>query len=153
MQRTSYKYLALFIFMAVISSVAYAEKGDNTAAPSAGEKSAVLTTSYFEGTWVGNWEVEGKTGRDITITVGPKNLDGTFDIEYSWGSGSYRAKPISPGTVKTKGREDGKKLEFEFNDPAFNNTKSIVMTKYEDVRAKAVLEGGGLKPVAYLRRN
>ena len=161
MQRTRYKNLVLLIFMAVVSSVAYAEKGDNTAPPSAEEKPAVLkTTSYFQGTWGGTWEAVGSrvTGRDITITVGPKNPDGTFDIEYSWGSGKdIRGRSILPGTVKTKGQENGGKLIFEFSDPTNFKTTSIVMTKYEDVRAKAEMdyqgERGAIKRVAYLTRN
>ena len=158
MQRTRYKNLLLLIFMAVISSVAYAEKGDNTAPPSAEEKPAILkTTSYFQGTWVGNWRVEGRTGRDVTITVGPKNLDETFDIEYSWGSGRGMdgRTPISPGTVKTIGREDGETLVFDFNDPVTKKIGGIVMKKYEDARAKAIWQGmigGRFVPEAYLTR-
>lgn len=157
MQRTRNKYLVLLIFMAVISSVAYAEKGDNTAPTSAEEKPAALkTTSYFQGTWVGNWQIESRTGRDVTITVGPKNLDGTFDIEYSWGSGNdLSGRPISPGTVKTKGREDGEKLVFEFSDPVVKKISGIEMTKYEDVRARAKIQGmirSKFVMEAYLRR-
>lgn len=156
MERTRYKYLVLLILMAVISSVAHAEKGDNTAPPSAEQKPAVLnTTSYFQGTWAGNWESEtrGGSGREITITVGPKNPDKTFDIEYSWGFGTnVRGAPIAPGTVKAKGKEDGEKLEFEFTDPLNLKTSSIVMTKYQDDRAKAQIAYGSRKLVAYLRR-
>jgi hypothetical protein len=149
MQRTRYKYFVLLLFMAVISSVAYAEKGDNTAPPSIEQKPAFLkTTSYFQGTWVGNWKEKASvTSRDVTITVGSKNPDGTFDIEYSWGSGQEKKKgrPILPGTVKTKGREDGEKLVFEFSDRVNFGTSSIVMTKYEDARAKAEMEYAGEK--------
>ena len=157
MQRTRYKNLVLLLCMAVISSVAYAEKGDNTVPSSTEDKPAALkTTSYFQGTWVGNWErVDASgTGRDITITVGPKSSDGTFDIEYSWGSGQLgnRGSRILPGTVKTKGREDGGILKFEFNDPANLKINDIVMTKYEDVRAKARIQYGMIKYVAYLTR-
>jgi hypothetical protein len=161
MQRTRYRNLVLIIFMVFISSVAFAEKGDNTAPLSVGDQPAVLdTTSYFQGTWSGTWEaVSGHiTGRDITIKVGSKNPDGTFDIEYSWGSGKdNKGRNIVPGAVKTKGREDGVKLVFEFSDPTNFKTTSIVMTKYEDVRAKAEMdyevERGILKRVAYLTRN
>lgn len=145
----------LLISMVFISSVAYAEKGDNTAPPLAEEKPAVLkTTSYFQGTWVGKWEYGGVTGRDITITVGPKNPNGTFNIEYSWGAGqSMDARPMSPGMVKTKGREDGGKLAFEFSDPTFDfKTVYITLTKYEDVRAMALAEIGMVKLVSYLTR-
>ena len=62
-------------------------------------------------------------------------------------------RPIPPGTVKTKGREDGEKLVFEFDDPVNQKMNSIVMTKYEDARAKARIEYGMGKYVAYLRRN
>jgi len=154
MQRTRYKNLVLLLCLAVLSSVAYAEKGDNTATPSAEEKPAVLkTTSYFQGTWIGTWKIEGRTGRDITITVGPKNPDGTFDIEYSWGSGKdIKGGSILPGTVKAKGREDGEKLVINYYDTVYFKTFSIILTKHEDVRVKAVHEGGILKPVAYLSR-
>jgi hypothetical protein len=155
MQRTRYKNLVFLLCMAVISSVSYAEKGDNTAPSFAEEKPAALkTTSYFQGTWGGHWERVDSSGtdRDITITVGPKNPDGTFDIEYSWGSGELWKRAILPGTVKTKGREDGGILKFEFNDPVNLRTNDIVMTKYEDVRAKALMNYGMLKLVAYLTR-
>lgn len=78
------------------------------------------------------------TGWHVTITVGPKNSDGAFDIDNSWGPGEdIIGRHITPGTVKTKGREDGEKLVFEFNDPLSLRINSIVMTKHEDVRAKA----------------
>ena len=156
MRRTRYKNLVLLLCVAVVSSVAYAEKGDNTAPPSAEEKPAALkTTSFFQGTWVGSWEMVGRggTGRNVTITVGPKNPDETFDIEYSWGPGrDPRGRAILPGTVKTKGREDGGKLKFEFNDPVNLRINDIVMTKDEDVRAKAMMEYGMIKMVAHLTR-
>ena len=146
----------LLIFMAVISSVAHAEKGDNTVPPSAEQKPAAFkTTSYFQGTWVGNWQSESRdgTGRDVTVTVGPKNSDGTFDVEYSWGSGKdIKRNHIIPGTVKGKGREDGGKLVFEFNDPLSLRINSIVMTKHEDVKAKAQTEYEARKLTAYLTR-
>jgi len=156
MQRTRYEYLVLLIFMAVISSVANEGKGDDTAPPSVEKKPAVLeTTSYFQGTWVGNWQSENRDGtvRSVTITVGPKNPDGTFDIEYSWGPGKdVKGRHIIPGTVKAKGREDGEKLVGEFNDPLSLRMNSIVMTKHEDVRAKAQTNFEARKLTAYLTR-
>jgi hypothetical protein len=156
LSRKRHEYLALFLFMAVISSVAHAERGDNTAPSSNGQKPAVLTTtSYFEGTWVGNWLSESRdgTGRDVTITVGPKNPDGTFDMEYSWGSGKdIQRNYIMPGTVKGKGREDGEKLVFEFNDPLSLRINSLVMTKYENVKAMAQTSYEARKLKAVLTR-
>ena len=61
-------------------------------------------------------------------------------------------RPIPPGTVKTKGREDGGKLVFEFNDPVNLKMNSIVMTKHEDVRAKAQTNFEARKLTAYLTR-
>lgn len=156
MQRTRIKYLVLLIFMALLSSVAHAEKGENTASPSADQKPAASKPfSFFQGTWVGNWQSESRdgTGRDVTITVGPKNPDETFDIEYSWGSGKdIKGRHIIPGTVKSKGREDGEKLIFEFNDPLSLKINSIVMTKYEGVRVKAQTNFEARKLTAYLTR-
>jgi len=156
MQRRRYEFLALLIILAVISSVAHAEKGDKSAPPSVEQKPAApKTTSYFQGTWIGNWQSESRdgTGRDVTITVGPKNPDGTFDIEYSWGSGyDIKGHHIVPGTVKTKGREDGEKLVFEFNDPLSLRINSIVMTKDEDARAKAQTKFEARTLTAYLTR-
>jgi len=139
----TFKCLFLAI-MIVVAGLAYAEKGDNTVAPSTGEKPAVLEkTSYFQGTWIGNWQTQNKTGRDITIVVGPKYPDGTFDIEYSWGSGTdLRGRAIFPGNVKAKGREDGEKLVFDYTDPvADNRAATIVMRKVENDKARAQLEG------------
>jgi len=156
MQGTRYKYLLLLMVMAVISSVAHAGKGDNAAPPSAEQKPAALeTTSYFQGTWVGSWQSESRdgTGRDVTITVGPKNPDETFDIEYSWGSGEdIKGRHILSGTVKTKGRESGGKLVFEFNDPLSLRTSSIVLTKYEGARAKAQTKFDARTLTGYLTR-
>jgi hypothetical protein len=59
---------------------------------------------------------------------------------------------IIPGTVKAKGREDGGKLVFEFNDPLSLRMNSIVMTKHEDVRAKAQTSFEARKLTAYLTR-
>jgi hypothetical protein len=134
-------YLAVFMLMAVISSVAHAEKGDSTAPSSTGQIPAALeSTSYFEGTWVGSWLSESRdgTGRDVTITVGRKNPDGSFDVEYTWGSGKdFQRNYIMPGTVKGKGREDAGKLVFEFNDPLSLRINSLVLTKFEDAKAMA----------------
>ena len=155
MQRTRYIYLGFLMFMA-FSSIAHAGKGDNAAPPSVEQKPAPLkTTSYFQGTWVGNWQSESRdgTGRHVTITVGPKNPDETFDIEYSWGSGEdIKGRHIIPGAVKTKGREEGEKLVFEFNDPLNLRINSIVMTKYEDVKAMAQTKFEARKLTAYLKR-
>jgi len=63
--------------------------------------------------------------------------------------------PISPGTVKTIGREDGETLVFDFNDPVTKKIGGIVMKKYEDARAKAIWQGmigGRFVPEAYLTR-
>ena len=155
MQRTRYIYLGFLMFMA-FSSIAHAGKGDNTAPPSVEQKPAALkTTSYFQGTWVGNWQSESSdgSGRHVTITVGPKNPDETFDIEYSWGSGEdIKGRHIIPGAVKTKGREEGEKLVFEFNDPLNLRINSIVMTKYEDVKAMAQTKFEARRLTAYLKR-
>ena len=156
MQRTRVETLVVLLFLAVVSSVAHAGKGDNSAPVSVEQKPAALkATSYFQGTWVGNWQSESRdgTGRDVTITVGPKNPDGTFDVEYSWGSGfDIKRRHIIPGTVKTKGREEGGKLVCEFNDPLSLRTNSLVMTKHEDVKAMAQTEFEARKLTAYLTR-
>jgi hypothetical protein len=146
MRRAGHRYLLLAMGMAVLSSLAHAGKGDDPA-PS--------TTSYFQGTWVGNWQSESRdgTGRDVTITVGTKNPDGTCDIEYSWGSGEdIKRNHIIPGSVKGKAREDGGRLVFEFNDPLSLRKNSIVMTKHEDGKAKAQTNYEARKLIAYLRR-
>jgi hypothetical protein len=156
MQGTRYKYLLLMMFMAVTSSVANAGKGDDPAPPSVERKPATLQpSSYFQGTWVGSWQSESRdgTGRDVTITVGPKNPDDTFDIEYSWGSGKdIKGRHIISGTVKAKGREDGEKLVFEYNDPLSLKINSMVMTKHEGVRVKAQTNFEARKLTAYLTR-
>lgn len=156
MQRTRYEYLVLTVFMAVISSLAHAGKADN-AAPSPADKipAALDTAAYFQGTWVGNWQSESRdgTGRKVTITVGPRDAGGTFDIEYSWGAGEdIKRNYIVPGTVKGKGREDGGKLVFEFNDPLSLRINSIVMTKEEGTRVKAQTTYEARKLIAYLTR-
>lgn len=146
MRRATHRYLVLAVWMAVVSSLAQAGKADSTTPP---------TTSYFQGTWVGNWQSESRdgTGRDVTITVGPKNPDGTFDIEYSWGSGEdIKRNHIIPGSVQGKAREDGGRLVFEFNDPLSLRKNSIVMTKHEDGKAKGQTNYEARKLIAYLRR-
>jgi len=156
MRRNKYVYFLLLILMAVLSSVAQAGKGDNTTPPSLEQKPvAPKTDAYFQGTWVGNWQSESRdgTGRDVTITVGPKNPDGTCDIEYSWGSGyDIKGHHIVPGTVRTKGREDGGKLVFEFNDPLSLGINSVVMTKDEGVRVKAQTKFEARTLTAYMTR-
>lgn len=125
---------------------------------SAEEKGAVsITTSYFQGTWVGSWQYwAGSQGQDVTIKVGKKNPDGTFDTEYSWGyiktgaGGVYEI--IFPGTVKVKGREDGEKFVFEFNNPSSYKINSIEMTKYESGDVKAKMGGLVYNPDGYLKR-
>lgn len=156
MQISMYKYLLFIIFMAVFSSAAFAGKGDDTAPPSVERKPAALKpSSYFQGTWFGSWQSESRdgTGREVTITVGTKNPDETFDVEYSWGSGKdIKGRHIIPGSVKSKGREDGEKLVIEFNDPLSLKVNSIVMTKHEGGRAKAQTNFEARKLTAYLTR-
>jgi hypothetical protein len=59
-------------------------------------------------------------------------------------------EPCGKGTPLVQ--EDGGILKFEFSDPVNLKTNDIVMTKYEDVRAKALMNYGMLKLVAYLTR-
>ena len=156
MKISRYKYLLLMIFVAVISSAAYAGKGDDTAPPSVERTPAALKpSSYFQGTWFGSWQSESRdgTGREVTITVGMKNPDESFDIEYSWGSGKdIKGRHIISGTVKAKGREDGEKLVFEYDDPLSLKVNSMVMTKHDWTRVKAQTNFEARKLTAYLTR-
>ena len=122
--------------------------------PSAEEKGAVsITASYFQGSWIGSWRYSmGGREQDVTITVGKKNPDGTFDTEYSWGSLQGVYSVITAGTVKVKGREDGDKFVFEFNNPNDFKINSIEMTKYESEKVKAKMAGVNINPDGYLNR-
>ncbi len=103
------------------------------------EKGVVLVSpSYFQGTWIGSWQ---NWQQEVTITVGRRNSDGTFDTEYSWGWRQHIKGSISPGTVKGKGREAGEKFVFEFNNPEDFRMYYIEMTKHEGGKARIKLGG------------
>lgn len=125
-----------------------------TASASAAEKNAmIVTASYFQGSWVGSWKyMVGQKDQDVTITVGPRNPDGTFDTNYSWGFLQGWNGANYPGTVKGKGREDGENFVFEFSNPNDFKLNSIVMTKHENEMVKAKLEGVLYNPDGYLKR-
>ncbi len=121
--------------------------------PAVEEKPGVtVTPSYFQGRWVGyyqNWE---GSEQDVEITVGSRNPDGSFDTEYSWGwrHGRVGEPTISPGTIKAKGREDGEKFVFEFDNPNNFKLNSVEMTKYEGGKAKIKLVGVMYTPQGYV---
>jgi hypothetical protein len=144
-----------FVLIIATSTFVLAEKGDNTAPASVGEKHAVITTSYFQGTWEGTWTWGGgNKGSDLSIKIGPKNPDGTFDVEYY--SGPYSG-PYSSGlayTVNIKGQEVGDTFEFKVQSPKADfGTRTITMTKLEGGRAKAKTQGKNSALEAVLTRN
>ncbi len=137
-----------------------ASAGDKGAAPAAAsavvQKVAIpVTVSFFQGNWVGTWQYWGPaTEQDVTITVGSKNADGTFDTEYSWGFKRAGAgeRDVTPGTIKVKGRESGEKFVFEFTNPDSLRNNSVEMTKYEGEKVKIRMGGLIYNPDGYLKR-
>ncbi len=124
---------------------------------SGGEKGdSPVTTSYFQGVWVGYWYHYwgGQNQQEVTITVGPRNPDGTFDTEYSWGwkQAKVGERDTVPGTLAAKGREDGEKFVFEFSNPNDFKINSVEMTKYEGEKVKIKMSGPMYSPDGYLKR-
>ncbi len=136
------KTIVMALFIAVMSTTGYAEPVDNS--------------TYFQGVWSGTWP----TGSDVTITIGKKNEEGTYDTKYSWGFGKRKdAVVIPPGSITASGRVQGEEFIIEWKDK--EGTKmDIKLEKYKDdvVKAKVTREGpvikAGYRPYldTYLKR-
>ncbi len=112
--------------------------------------------TYFQGSWAGYWQRwgGGLEEQEVTITVGSRNSDGTFETEYSWGwaRGAAGEAGVSPGTVKVRGREAGEKFLFEFTNPDSFRVNYVEMTKEDGGKVKMKMAGLVYNPVGYLKR-
>ena len=137
---------ALFLIFAVVPLALYAAGDDNAAPSSAANKSSLSgNPSYFEGVWVGRWPGFKGPGlyQDVTLIISRGAKEGVFIVQYSWEGGPAGSGfPISPGSVKTKGKEEGAQIVFEWQNKEGREQK-ITLNKHEDNKVKAKLEKSG----------
>lgn len=143
------KTIVMALIMAVMCTAGYADPVDNSS-PSQGKKEAALAggTSYFEGVWVGAWDLvggsmSGSASQDVTITIEKKNRKGFHKTLYSWGwAPSGTGGKIPPGSLTTYGKEQDGAFIFWFK--VKDGTKRTVkLEKQKDDVVKARLEREG----------
>jgi len=137
---------ALFLLMLVMPLAVRAAGDDNDAPSSAANKSSLSgNPSYFEGVWAGRWPGFKGPGinMDVTVKIGRGAKEGVFLVEYSWEGGPAGSGfPVFPGSVKTKGKEEGDQFVFRWQDKQGREHK-ITLNKHEDNKVKAKLEKSG----------
>lgn len=138
------KTIVLALIMVVISAAGYAESVDNSSLSQGKKKSAIAGgASFFEGIWVGEWEIIGKgmaqLGRqEITIAIDKKNEKGFHKTTYSWGWDNR----IPPGSLTVHGKEQDGAFTFEWKDKA-GNKRTVKLEKYKDDVVKGRIEREG----------
>jgi hypothetical protein len=101
--------------------------------------------SYFEGEWAGTWPgwIRPSISQDVTLKITRGEMEGVFLVEYSWGSAPTGSgfNPF-PGTVRTKGREEGDQFIFGWKNKQGRDFQ-ITLKKHEADKAKARLDKSG----------
>lgn len=143
------KTIVMALIMVVMSTAGYAGSVDN-ATPSHGKEGPALAggTSYFEGVWVGAWELSigsmsGSARQDITITIDKINKKGFHKTTYSYGwAPSGTGGDISPGSIAVYGKEqDGAFVFWWKNKEGVKSTVKLEKQKDDGVRARYEREG------------
>lgn len=139
----SWKKIFFALAVLSISATGFAADVDNTTPPATdGKSSPAGAPSYFEGVWEGSWPW-GVDGVEITVTVGKKYRNGLFGTSYSWGMGRLRnGNPISPGSLKAWGKEQGDKFLIEWKSKK-GVKSSITLVKGKEDSVKAIFDTDG----------
>src|SRR5659263_116902 len=143
------KTIVMALIMVVMSTAGSAGSVDN-ATPSHGKEEPALAggTSYFEGVWVGVWELGGgsMTGsarQDITITIDKINKKGFHKTTYSYGWARAGAGGnISPGSFAVYGKEQDDAFVFWWKSKE-GVKRTVKLEKQTDNVVRARLERDG----------
>lgn len=114
------------------------------AVSAADKDNAVVSPSYFEGVWAGNWTnlYSPSQKHNITLTIGKSGGGGGFDVEYSWEMLQLRNRLVPAGSVKTKGRQEGDQFFIKWKNKQGEEQK-ITLQKESENKVKARLDRGG----------
>lgn len=137
---------AFAVVGALILMTGQAGGADNAAAPAPGDVSSpVQGASFFEGTWRGSWRGFKNPGdaQDVTLRIGKANRQGAFPVHYSWGIPPAGTGFPPPGSLKTKGREDGDRFVIRWTNKSGNEVE-LVLKRVEDGKVAARLEKSGV---------
>jgi hypothetical protein len=139
------KTIVMALIMAVFSTAGIAESVENSSPPQGKNESALAGgASFFEGVWVGEWEIISKsmvkpTRQDVTIAIDKKNEEGFHKTTYSWGW----ANRNPPGSLTVYGKEQDGAFTFWWIDRE-GNKRTVKLEKYKDDVVKGRVEREGL---------
>lgn len=137
---------ALFLLMAFVPLAGYAAGDDKpTSLPAENDSPPSGNPSYFEGVWVGSWpgHRDASKSQDVTVVIRRGKKEGVFPVKYSWGevtAGSGLS--VTPGSVKAKGKEEGDKFVFGWENKQ-GREFTVTLKKHEENKVKARLEKSG----------
>lgn len=140
------KIVAVAIFLALVPMGVLAAEADN-AAPVFGESKTGDNpgTSYFQGTWVGEWTgfFKSDTTQGIKVEIGKEVRDKSYEVTYSWDPVEWKKGFKPGGEVKTVGKDQGDKFVFQWKRSKGKQTNEITLTKYKENVVKMRLEKTG----------
>lgn len=128
------KILFAAFLVSVLAATGYAADMDN----------AAVAPSYFEGVWAGSWGgfVNPSIHQDVTVTIGKRGGKGFFPVEYAWGGVDFRNRTVLPGSLKTKGVEEGGRFSFRWKNKEGREFE-VTLHKQKENEVKARLDRGG----------
>jgi hypothetical protein len=103
-----------------------------------------VPSSYFQGTWKGNWGgfIDSSASQEITLVVGREVREKVFDVKYSWGEVKWRRGTVPAGRLRTEGREQGDKLLVQWENKKGRKFELTLQKEKED-QIKARIEKSG----------
>jgi hypothetical protein len=138
---------AVAVIAAFVLLAGHAAEADNaTALPPNDKSSLAQGNSFFEGTWVGQWRAfrNPSDSQDVTLIIRKGDAEGVLFVEYTRGDPPATGTGFPPaGSLKAKGKEDGDKLVFNWQDKSGNDVM-LTLTKVEDSKVKARQERTGV---------
>lgn len=129
------KVLVSVFLVAVMVVTGHASTSDN----------ATPLPSYFEGVWVGAWAGwrTASATQDVTVKIDRGGKEGVFIVEYSWGFAPPGSGfPPQPGSLKTKGREEGDQFVFGWRNKEGKDVQ-VTLKRHESNKVKARIDRSG----------
>ena len=142
------KLFSAVIMILALSASGYAAESDNAASfPAGTAEKPSGTPSFFEGVWSGGWpnQYTPSSKMNFTLTIGKGGGKGGFDVEYSWEMTQLRNRVVPPGSLKTKGRQEGDQFFIKWKNKQ-GDEQTITLRKESENKVKARLDRGGVLP-------